>query len=71
MTIDDIRQRVFTLRDEINALTTMLPDEVQITFGTVYQTGPSVPGQRKRLAVSFRESRDTDDDSKSGPDESS
>jgi hypothetical protein len=55
MTTDEIKKRLVLLQDEINVLATMLPDNTQIAFGTIYFTRPTDIAERKRLVVTVKE----------------
>jgi seryl-tRNA(Sec) selenium transferase len=55
MTTDEIRKRITSLQDEINTLATLLPEHMQIAFGTLYLTEPTKSTHRKRLVVAINE----------------
>jgi hypothetical protein len=57
MTTDEIRARIASLQEEINALAAMLPEHAHIAFGTVYVTKPTELAHRKRLVVAIKETQ--------------
>lgn len=52
MTPDEITQRITALQDEMNKLIAMLPEDVQISFGTLFHTTPTDVVRHKKLVVS-------------------
>jgi hypothetical protein len=54
MTPDEIKARLTLLQEEINTLTAMLPDDTEVSFGTLYHTKPTNETRRKRLVVDIR-----------------
>lgn len=57
MTTDEIKARLTLLQEEINSLTAMLPDDTEVSFGTLYHTKPSNETRRKRLIVDIKEAQ--------------
>lgn len=52
MNLEQIRNRMQDLQDQINQLAAELPEEASIAYGTRYQTEPNAPGPRKELVIS-------------------
>lgn len=55
MTTEEIKKRLLSLQEEINALAAQLPKEVDISYGTLYHTRPSDVDKRKKLVLAFRD----------------
>lgn len=55
MTTDEIKSRLLSLQEEINALAAQLPRDVDLSFGTLYHTRPHEVDKRKKLVLDFRE----------------
>jgi hypothetical protein len=55
MVINEIRRRLISLQNQINALATLLPDHAQVDFRTVDFTQTSDIAERKRLFITVTE----------------
>jgi hypothetical protein len=55
MITNEIRRRLVSLQNQINALTTLLPDNAQVDFRTVDFTQTSDVAERKRLVITVVE----------------
>ncbi|MDB5763212.1 MAG: hypothetical protein JWQ21_2207 [Herminiimonas sp.] len=55
MTIDEIRRRLISLQNQINALSTLLPENAQVEFGAVDFTKSTDVAERKRLVITVTE----------------
>jgi hypothetical protein len=55
MTTDEIRRRLLSLQDQINALASLLPDNAQLDFHAVDFTRPTDVAERKCLVVTITE----------------
>lgn len=55
MITNEIRRRLVSLQNQINALATLLPDNAQIDFRTVDFTQTSDVAERKRLVITVTE----------------
>jgi hypothetical protein len=55
MITNEIRRRLVSLQNQINALSTLLPENAQIDFRTVDYTQTSDIAERKRLVITVVE----------------
>jgi hypothetical protein len=55
MITNEIRRRLVSLQNQINALATLLPDNAQIDFRTVDFTQTADVAERKRLVITVTE----------------
>ncbi len=53
MTLEQIRNRMHALQQQINQLAAELPEDARIAFGTRYVTEPSPRGARKELVITL------------------
>ena len=51
MTLEQIRNRIQELQEQINQLASELPEDTRISFGTRYLTGPATRTGRKELVI--------------------